>query len=352
MPAPHNPRLFQRGRIWWCVYYIGKKRVRESTRCTSYRAAEAYLKAAESGVHDPASVPASPHSVTQAIDWLIDHAMPDRSPSTRKSYRQRGGHVVRVLGDLQASALKRSDVQQYIAQRTEEEAHPHTIGKELTVLRCALREAKARQLIAFEPESIVPAWKNRYTPRKRVLEQVEIDKVLQTLIPHRAWWVQVALNTGGRASEVEGLRWELHFDWEGKQVHLPGTKTNRAQRWVPMSVGFEVQLQAHRKLEGPVVQPWPSPDADLKRAAKRAGIAKFTFNDLRRSFASHMVRAGVPLKVVAELMGHTSTTMVDRVYGHLAEGQKREAVVALATRMQTTGTQLTQSDDADWAKEP
>lgn len=47
-------RLWKRGRIWWCSYYVGKRRIRESTGCTSRRAAEGYLTKAEERAHHPA----------------------------------------------------------------------------------------------------------------------------------------------------------------------------------------------------------------------------------------------------------------------------------------------------------
>jgi hypothetical protein len=54
-----------------------------------------------------------------------------------------------------------------------------------------------------------------------------------------------------------------------------------------------------------------------------------TLNDLRRTFASWSVQAGTPAKVIANLMGHTSTRMVDLVYGRVGPNDYDAAIARL-----------------------
>ncbi|MCH6088537.1 site-specific integrase, partial [Salmonella enterica] len=54
-----------------------------------------------------------------------------------------------------------------------------------------------------------------------------------------------------------------------------------------------------------------------KAALRRAGIDDFRFHDLRHTWASWLVQAGVPLSVLQEMGGWESIEMVRR-YAHLA----------------------------------
>jgi integrase len=63
-------------------------------------------------------------------------------------------------------------------------------------------------------------------------------------------------------------------------------------------------------------------------ACRRAGLTDVTFHDLRHTFASRLVMAGVDLPTVQALMGHKTIAMTMR-YTHLAPGHKRTAIAVL-----------------------
>jgi integrase len=63
-------------------------------------------------------------------------------------------------------------------------------------------------------------------------------------------------------------------------------------------------------------------------ARKKAGLDDLRFHDLRHTFASHLVMAGVDLMTVKELLGHKSLTMTER-YSHLSPDHKARAVKVL-----------------------
>ncbi len=147
--------------------------------------------------------------------------------------------------------------------------------------------------------------------------------------------------TGARPSEAAKLRWE-NVDFERQLIILPEHKTSRTQRTprprvIPLHPIVVRLLMAIRKRnEGEYVfltclhTPWDknSLGQRLKRARKRAGVSEEAkLYGVRHAFGTRAVVQNVPLKTLAELLGHTTTRMTEH-YVHLA-GQYAHLVAAM-----------------------
>ncbi len=92
-----------------------------------------------------------------------------------------------------------------------------------------------------------------------------------------------------------------------------------------------------RRLDSPYVFPGKTGNGlveirrPFKRALQEARIEGFVFHDLRHTFASHLVMAGVDLVTVREFLGHKRMEMTLR-YAHLVPDHKRAAINRLDTR--------------------
>ena len=149
--------------------------------------------------------------------------------------------------------------------------------------------------------------------------------------------VLVALNTGMRRGELFGLQWE-HVNLAGKLLTITaGNAKSRKARHLPLNTeALDVLTRWQRQGEGGgLVFPsagggrmdnintsWGGIVADAK-------LADFRFHDLRHTFASKLVMAGVDLNTVRELLGHADIAMTLRS-AHLAPDKLAEAVARLA----------------------
>jgi len=64
----------------------------------------------------------------------------------------------------------------------------------------------------------------------------------------------------------------------------------------------------------------------LRAAATKAGLPHAGLHTLRHSAASVMISGGVPLKVVSEILGHSSIAITGDIYGHVSPDVARQAI--------------------------
>ena len=93
-----------------------------------------------------------------------------------------------------------------------------------------------------------------------------------------------------------------------------------------------------------------SPYKDVRKyfdtVLKRCGIINFRFHDLRHTFCSQLVMAGIDIKTVQELVGHKSITMTLR-YSHLSPDHKKRALDILGNRISTKMTQTPKIEEVN-----
>jgi integrase len=67
------------------------------------------------------------------------------------------------------------------------------------------------------------------------------------------------------------------------------------------------------------------------RLVASAGVPWIRLHDLRHTHASHLLMAGVNVKVVSERLGHASVSFTLDTYGHVMPGQQAQAAAAAAS---------------------
>ena len=142
--------------------------------------------------------------------------------------------------------------------------------------------------------------------------------------------VLLALTTGARKGELQGLRWS-DVDLEHATVHV-GRSKNGDPKVLPVVPAALEQLQAF--VGAPAALVFPSTEKPEQaysfeprwaQALKAAHIRGFRFHDLRHSAASHLAQNGATLLEIADLLGHRQLSMTKR-YSHLASGHRSALV--------------------------
>lgn len=236
-----------------------------------------------------------------------------------------------LLGELRPEHLQRRT---YWDRRKRSGVASGTIRREGVTLRAALRWAVKEKWLAQAPHIDLPS---PPAPRERFLSHDEAAKLIEACkTPHLRLFVLLALNTAARTGAILDLTWD-RVDLEAKRIHfrLPGrAETKKRRATVPINKRLLAALQTARDaaVAEHVIEYGGRPIRRIRRAydgaVKRASIAHCTRHDLRRTAASWMVMAGVPLKKVADMLGDT-LAMVERVYGRFSPDYLKEAADAL-----------------------
>lgn len=329
--------LYRRNRIWWLRTdpVTGGRR---STKCTSKKAALAYLAERERLAADPHYAASYQATVGGWAKELV--AVKERgNPETATMYRIKIGHVVRIFGATAKMAdVTPVNVDRFVAIRQGEGAVNNTIGKELTAISQMCKLAKRAGAYAGDVSALRPVgFKLNYTPRSGTISQEDAPKLFGALPLPRAALAALAVAVGGRRGEVQRIRPE-DIDVDAWTVHIPGTKTKKSERTIPVTLPVQRALLRFALETGTLPVKWPRMSKDIPELCAKLGIPRVTPNDLRRSFATWGIEAGISREDTAKLMGHGSTAMVFQVYG-------RESAEAFGRKLQRdTGTESSQRE--------
>jgi integrase len=226
-------------------------------------------------------------------------------------------------------------VRQYIRQRQADKASASSINKEIGLLSRAVNYARLEWGAALDNpvqglKQREPEGRVRWLTKTQAAALVTCAGRLGSRAAHLPAVITLALNTGMRKGELLGLEW-ARVDFDHGLIYLDGADCKSSKRRaIPINAAARAALVLRQAVNsGPRVFGGLQ---DVKRsfahACQLAGIVNFRFHDLRHTFASWLVQAGVPLTEVRDLLGHASIEMTER-YAHLAPDRLRRAVQLL-----------------------
>jgi integrase len=247
-----------------------------------------------------------------------------------------------ALGDLRPIEVTPARLDAYIADRAagrigKKPAAPSTIRLEVSQLRATWNHAVQRRRLASTDLPVLDALPEASPPRDRWLRDAEVKRLFAAAAGRDRieLFLWLALETAARRTAILELRWE-QVDWETGVIHyLPAgqVQTSKRRASVPISAALRpILLRAYEDRTTPWVLGRPSPVRDLLNAtAKAAGVPGVTPHVLRHTAATRMARAGVPLWLIAKVLGNT-VEQVENVYAKHSPEMLVSAVEAISGR--------------------
>ncbi|HJT56201.1 MAG TPA: site-specific integrase [Ktedonobacteraceae bacterium] len=296
--------------------------------------------------------------------WLEQVCRLTKKPNTYKTYRSAArAHIIPALGHIKLQKLTIEQLQAFFAEK-QKRLKPASLSCIRKALKSALNDAVMRGLVARNVATFV-SLPNIERYEGQVLTEEQARKLLDVAhSSHLDVMLLVALTTGMRQGELLALRWS-DVDLETgvlqvrrnvtivngvgpvetepktkagrRKVMLPGVviKALRGQqeqqakmrlalsaKWHDLGLIFPT-MQHNSKRPGDFLRA-SNVRASFKRLLKLAGLPDVRFHDLRHSVATILFAAGIDLKVISELLGHSSIAVTSDVYAHLLPDKQHE----------------------------
>lgn len=329
--------------VWW-VRYVDREGREHREKVGSKSAAREVYRQRKTEVRLEKF---DPEAVTRrrvlTVKGLVEKYQPEYSQKrSAKDDARYAGYWVEHMGSTPADQVKPADIERWRRKRLSEPtrqgkvAAPATVNRAVAFLKRLFHLAIRDGLLEQNPVTRVKMLQENNTRIRYLLPEEE--ERLRAEMPPRDWAaVSFAMNTGLRLGEMVGLRRE-DLDLRLGMVSIRRSKHGEA-RHVPLNQSARDALAV---ILGGHDSDWVIPAirgdgprrgdslyrCTLQPALRRAGIKNFRWHDLRHTFCSRLVMAGVDLRTVQELAGHKTITVTMR-YAHLSPGHQRAAVMVL-----------------------
>ena len=234
----------------------------------------------------------------------------------RGGLKNRLAHFERLLGGETPvdAALRQTEIDSFRATRRREKAAKETVNNDVIAVSVLATYCVGKGWIEERPKFKKYRWGARINylePDQLRLYMAAVRRPFRTLF-------QLLVGTGMRYGEAAALRVsDLRFGEEGAWALIGDSKTGEPRNvfipsWAADALRDEI---AERGLSGtdPIFTiPYDTVYDEHKRACKLAGIHGYTMHDHRHTAAVSLCRAGMPLNLVQQQLGHRTIAMTMR----------------------------------------
>jgi integrase len=369
--------LRRRGSSWTAYHFVydaaGKRIQKSKGGFPTKREAQDYLTAALADLNSGTYTEPTKLRLGQ---YLTERWLPMTRASLREStwdsYRRNIElHILPELGGIPLQKLTADRLDRFYAEKLaggrrdgrQEGLSPKTVRHLHTILHKALRDAERKSLVVRNVASAADPPKLRASEMK-TWTGTELRTFLDAIAGHRLAAAFVVLaTTGMRRGEVLGLRW-ADVDFRAARLAVQQTivsvaytvttstpKTNRGKRSIALDQTTVAALQEHRHLQRSerlaVGSEYTDPDLVFARedgrplhpdyfsqlfdrTVTKLGLPRIRLHDLRHTYATLGLAAGVPTKVISDRLGHATTSFTEDIYMHAIPAMQERAAAQVA----------------------
>lgn len=369
------------GERWRIVYDIaphpetGKRRQRQQRGFERRKDAEKVLREVLTSVDENTHVERKNERITEFVrDVWLPHIKTQVRETTYAIYeRDCRNHVIPGIGGVKVQALTPDHLLRFYRELSVDKGlAPKTIANIHGMLYGIVKHAVGTKRLATNPldsDAVKPPRDEQQPEDKMTTWSGEqLRRFLANLRKHDdrlyAMWL-LYITTGMRRGEVLGLRWsDIDLDASALRVHQNLTvvdgepfigkpKTAKSKRAIRLDPETVAALREHRSRQaterlacGPAwdhsndlvfthadgrmlhparVSKW------FSHRAKRAGLPRIRLHDLRHSYATAALKAGVPMKVVSDRLGHANIAITSDLYTHVDAATDQQAANEVAS---------------------
>jgi integrase len=359
----------QRSGRWAAKYRDAHQKVRSAG--TYKHKAEALREAGKKEVDTRRSLQRNPDAHRRTWDSWCTEWWESRTvePGTlARDANRRDVHLVPKWTGVPLGQITRQDVKAWAADLGRTNLSPATVQRIVHLFSASLNAAVDAEILVANPAARIKL--PPVTPTKnRYLTHAEYDAIIAELPTDLdALIVQFLAHTGVRFGEMAGLHWHrldlkraqvtVADVFDEKQGEMKAYPKGKRVRVVPLPDELVVALGARKRTKGPCPVPhrkgicrsglvfttdagtvmqrsnWATIFRNALKAANAGtdeepvALEHATIHDLRHTYASWLIQAGIELAEVGRLLGHVSPVTTEQ-YAHLGETDSSAILAAL-----------------------
>ncbi|NPU99335.1 MAG: tyrosine-type recombinase/integrase [Candidatus Omnitrophica bacterium] len=299
------------------------------------RAQEILVEANQGG--DPAEEKKKAHKSTfagLADDYLQNHSRIHKK-SWREDQRRLNAYLLPAFGARRIVDISRAEVVNFHRKLGKEK--PYEANRVISLLSALFEYARKNEYIAWDcvnPARLITKFRER--SRAVFMKKEDLPKLFAVLDreanPYFKAFIKLTLYTAARKTELLTSKWG-DVDWDQKVLRLKDSKNGQPYeirlsesalailRELPRQAGndyiFPSETELGKRLWN-VDKPW-------RRVRAAAGLDHVNVHDLRRTSASWLAQAGVPLQHISGALNHKDRKTTE-VYARLCDDPIRDTV--------------------------